>query len=223
MIYIHVIAGLLSLAAGAVALYATKGSRLHRKSGMVFVVAMLVMTLSAAFVATFISPNRGNVIAAALTFYLVCTALLTVRRPVAETPLLLAGLMLIGLTVGLQALQRGFEVLANPGDIPAPAIFMFAVVGITGAALDARLLWVGNIAGAHRLARHLWRMTYAMWIATSSFFLGQADEFPEPVRKIALLAIPVLIVTFLLFYWLARVLIKRARAVPQLEPVRSAS
>lgn len=64
-------------------------------------------------------------------------------------------------------------------------------------------------------------MTYAMWIATTSFFLGQADEFPEPLRKLWLLAIPVVIVTVLLFYWLGRVLIKRERAVTRLVTLES--
>ena len=79
---------------------------------------------------------------------------------------------------------------------------MFGIVGLLGGLLDARLLWAGGIQGAHRLARHLWRMCFAMWIATASFFLGQARFFPEPIRKSGLLAIPVLLVAGLMFYWL---------------------
>ena len=40
---IHIIAGLIGLATGAVALYAAKGAKLHRKSGMIFVYTMLVV------------------------------------------------------------------------------------------------------------------------------------------------------------------------------------
>lgn len=47
MKWLHIIAGLLALASGAAALYAAKGSTRHRKSGMIFVIAMLVMTSSA--------------------------------------------------------------------------------------------------------------------------------------------------------------------------------
>mgnify|MGYP001575451854 CR=1 FL=1 len=64
MKWIHIIAGLLSLAAGATALYASKGSTLHRKSGLVFVFAMITMTVSALIIATMIKPNRVNVVAA---------------------------------------------------------------------------------------------------------------------------------------------------------------
>ena len=71
---IHIIAGLLALASGAVALYAVKGSSLHRRSGMVFVVAMLVLSSTGALMAVFIKPNPVNVMAGSTTFYLVSTA-----------------------------------------------------------------------------------------------------------------------------------------------------
>ena len=81
---IHIIAGLVAITAGAVALYAVKGSTLHRRSGMIFAVAMLTMTSSAVTMAAFLNPNIGNVIAGLLTFYLVSTGLLTMMRSVAQ-------------------------------------------------------------------------------------------------------------------------------------------
>jgi uncharacterized membrane protein len=217
MTEIHIVAGLLALLAGAVALAARKGSKLHRKSGLVFTGAMIVLTTSAVVLALFFTPNRVNVVAGLLTLYLVCTALLTVKREVGEMRGVTAALAVLAFVVGLRALMLGLEALGNPNhvvdQVPAPPLFMFMTVGITGALLDARLLWAGRIAGAHRLARHLWRMTFAMWIATMSFFLGQAKVFPELLRKTYLLMIPVLIVAIMLFYWLARVLIKKERAI----------
>jgi uncharacterized membrane protein len=217
MTLVHIFAGALALVAGAVALYAAKGSTLHRRSGTIFVVAMLVMTSSAVLIAMTWSPNRVNVVAGLLTFYLVSTAWLTVKRTVDQVRTVLAGLMLAALATSSFAFTLVFEALGSANgivdSIPAPPIVMFAVVGLLAATLDARLLWAGGITGAHRLARHLWRMTFAMWIATSSFFLGQAKLFPAPLRKAEIVAIPVLVVTLLLLYWLARVLIKRERAV----------
>lgn len=217
MKWIHIIAGLLALIAGAVALYAAKGSTLHRKSGMIFVIAMLVLTSTAVVMAAFLSPNRVNVVAGVLTFYLVCTALLTVRRPVGQTRRLVTGFMLLALAGSAYAFFLGFDAL-NTADgkvdkVPAPAIFMFAIVGLAGALLDARMLWARSLHGVHRLARHLWRMSFAMWIATMSFFLGQAKFFPEPIRKSGLLVIPVMLVTVLMLYWLGRLLVMRRRAV----------
>jgi hypothetical protein len=52
----------------------------------------------------------------------------------------------------------------------------------------------------------VWRIGLALWIATASFFLGQSDEFPEALRIMPLLCTPVLLVSLLMFYWLARVL-----------------
>lgn len=212
----HITAGVLALVFGAMALYAAKGSALHRKSGMAFVVAMLVMTSSAVVMAAFLRPNRVNVIAGVLTFYLVCTGMLTVRRQVAQMRALMTGLMLLALAGSAYAFTLGFEALNSAdgkiGGIPPQPLFMFGIVGLLGGMLDARLLWAGGIQGAHRLARHLWRMGFAMWIATASFFLGQARFFPEPIRKSGLLAIPVLLVAGLMFYWLVRVFLKRRSA-----------
>ena len=58
---IHVLAGLTALMAGAVALYALKGARLHRRSGIVFVYAMLVMSSTGALMSV-VHLNVGNVI-----------------------------------------------------------------------------------------------------------------------------------------------------------------
>lgn len=79
---IHIAAGGLALVFGYVALYATKGAPLHRRSGRLFVYAMLTMGLFG----TLIAAARGvapatNIPAGVLTSYLVITALLTVRPP----------------------------------------------------------------------------------------------------------------------------------------------
>lgn len=212
---IHIIAGLLALLSGAVALYAPKGSPLHRRSGMVFFFAMLVMTSSAVLMASLLRPNRINVVAGVVTFYLICTGLLTVRRPLEQIRGLSIALMSLAMaasayafTLGMQAVHSAAGVVDG---IPAPPIFMFAVVAGLGALLDARMLLDGRIEGRHRLARHLWRMSFAMWIATMSFFLGQARFFPTPVRKSGVLAVPVVLVLIAMIYWLQRVLRKKTQ------------
>lgn len=208
MLWIHIASGLLALLAGAVALIATKGSPVHRQGGRVFALAMLLMTGSAVIIAAYLRPNIGNVLAGSLTFYLVLTGVLAVTRTVEQVRALLTGLMLVALTVGVSGVLLGSRALAMPNggidQIPAFAYFMFGVVGSVAGLLDARLLRVGQLPGRHRLVRHLWRMGYAMWIATMSFFLGQADEFPAAVRATGVLALPVLAMTLTLLYWLAR-------------------
>lgn len=206
---IHIIAGLLALVAGAVALCATKGSRLHRLSGRVFTVAMATMTTTAAVIAQFFSPNRVNVVAAVLTFYLVATGMLAVRRTVPQMRAAATALMLVAVLIGTQAFALALEGVASPSHrvdgIPATPLFMFGSVALLAAIGDLRMLHAGHIEGAHRLARHLWRMSYAMWIATTSAFLGQAKFIPEPLRKWPLLAVPVLLVLVVMAYWLVKV------------------
>ena len=217
MVEVHIVAGLLSLLAGGVALFSRKGHWLHRRSGVVFVFAMLVLTATAVVIAQFMIPNRVNVVAAILTAYLVVTSLLTVTKRVEQVRWPIAVLAAIAFAVGLRALTLAVEALGTPGGlvdkVPAQPLFLFAAVGIGGSLLDLRLLRAGAIQGAQRLMRHLWRMGFAFWTATMSFFIGQAKVFPDPLRKMQLLMIPVLLVTLMLVYWTLRVAIKKARAL----------
>lgn len=214
MYAVHIIAGSLGLLSGYTALYVTKGAPLHRRSGMVFVWTMLTM----AFAGLLMAALRGvavviNVPAAVLTAYLVITALLTVQPRPAVQRCLDPALMLVALAVGLIMLAFGLEAIANGGarkGVPAFPFFLFAFVGLLGAALDIRMMRAGGVRGAVRITRHLWRMCFALFIAALSFFLGQADEFPAALRKPALLALPVLLVLVTMLYWLWRVRIRRA-------------
>lgn len=216
LLTIHILAGLLSLVAGAVALFATKGSTLHRRGGIVFAVAMLTMTSSAFVMAQFLRPNRVNVVAATITFYLVATAWLAVKRPVEQTRSWLKGLLLMAAVGGVYAFALALEALGDSRGIvdkvPAPPLFLFAGVAFIGVVGDWRMLRAGSLEGVRRISRHLWRMTFALWIATASFFLGQAKFFPLPIRRSGILAVPVLLVLGMLVYWLIRVRIRRRRA-----------
>lgn len=217
MKWIHIVAGLLALLAGFTALYAAKGGTFHRRSGLVFVAAMLTMTSTAVVMATWISPNVGNVIAGSMTSYLVVSSLLTVRR-VPYQHGIDVGLMLMAGIVSIVAFVYASEVAAAPrgviDGIPAAPLYLFAGIALLAFIGDVRVLRRGPLQGRSRIARHLWRMTFAMWVATTSFFIGQPRFLPEPLRGIGVRAIPVLIVTVLLFYWLVRTLRRKRRPVP---------
>jgi hypothetical protein len=62
---------------------------------------------------------------------------------------------------------------------------------------------------ARRLARHLWRMCYALFIASMSFFLGQTDEIPEALRITPLLVLLAFLPALVMLYWLWRVRYRR--------------
>jgi uncharacterized membrane protein len=209
MVVLHIIGGLIGLTSGAVALSTRKGGRLHRKSGMIFVYAMSVLSASGAIMAARL-PERISVIAGLLTLYLVITALRTVRHRAQGFDWLGAGAMVFALIVGFLSLAFAIQGLNGSNGL-TPIGFIFGTVALLAAAEDARLLWTRNMEWTQRIARHLWRMCFALWIAAASFFLGQSDEFPEALRIMPLLCTPVLLVLLLMFYWLVRVLFTQWR------------
>lgn len=205
----HILAGGLALAFGYTALYAAKGATLHRKSGILFVYAMVTMSLSGAFIATVkASAMSVNAVAGLLTFYFVTTALLTVRPRAQAYSWIDRAAVLLVLTVSALAFNFGFGLLRSgrPETIP---VFIFGAVGMLAAAGDIRMMRAGGIQGARRIARHLWRMCFAMWVAAASFFWGPPDRVPEVIRIPALQAIGVLLPVFVMLYWLWRLRARR--------------
>ncbi len=213
---VHILAGGLGLISGYIALYSAKGATLHRKSGILFVYAMLAMSLLGMTIA--IGRNVApaiNIPAGLIASYLVITALMTVRPPVAGARWLNPGLMLVALGVCVASLTFAFQAIANGGTrngMPAFPFFLFGLAGLLATVGDLRMMWSGPLQGSRRLARHLWRMCFALFIAALSFFIGQAKVIPEPFRNRGLLALPVLAVLVTMFYWLWRV--RRKRAIP---------
>ena len=63
----------------------------------------------------------------------------------------------------------------------------------------------GGIQAPRRIARHLWRMCFAMWVAAASFFWGPPDRVPEVIRIPALQAVAVLLPIVVMLYWLMRI------------------
>jgi peptidoglycan/LPS O-acetylase OafA/YrhL len=210
MILLHIIGGLIGLTSGAIALSAPKGGTLHRKSGIVFVYAMLVLSSTGALMAA-LKPEKVSMIAGLLTFYLVVTALLTVQRRQGFN-WMDTGAMVFGLAVAITAVIFGTSNPAGEIDGPPPAIaLIFGAVALLAVFGDVRMLLARSLPWSQRIARHLWRMCLALWIAAASFFLGQSDEFPEALRIMPLLCTPVLLVMLLMFYWLVRVLFTQWR------------
>lgn len=211
---IHIAAGSLALLAGYVALFAGKGGVVHRRSGKLFVLAMLTMCAFGGFIAL----TRGvapavNIPAAVVTGYLVITAFLAVRPSGARRGLD-ASLMIVALVVGATSFVFAAQALNSPTGMrqgmPAFPFVLFGTIGTLGGLLDLRMIRAGGLRGSARVVRHLWRMSTALFIAAMSFFLGQAKVIPEAIRIVPLLAVPVLIVLIAMIYWLWRVRIRRS-------------
>ncbi len=212
---IHIAAGGLALVLGAIALLVKKGGTIHRRSGMLFVYAMLVMGISASIL--------GNWGAGLISAYFVGTALTTVRpvspwtrRIDAAALMLVVGLALATIVGGVKAFNSPH---LSPGGVPFRTIgvmsFFLAVVMILAAAGDVRILRSGMPRGGPRLARHLWRMCFALFIAAGSFFSIRervAKILPEPFTSGPMRALPILLIFGAMFYWLWRV--RRRRTLP---------
>src|SRR4051794_26769582 len=222
---IHIAAGGLAMVLGAVALVVKKGGAIHRRSGLLFVYAMLVMGFSASILALRNSPTDGNLIAGLMTAYFVGTALTTVRpvspwtrRINAAALTVVVGLALVSIVGGVKAFNSP---LLSSGGVPFRTIgvmsFVLATVMILAAAGDVRILRSGMPRGGRRLARHLWRMCFALFIAAGSFFSIRervAKILPEPFTSGPMRALPILLLFGAMFYWLWRV--RGRRTLPAL-------
>jgi uncharacterized membrane protein len=209
---IHIAAGGLAIVLGAVALSVKKGGTLHRCSGLLFVYAMLVMAFSASIMGFRKSPTNPNVFAGVATAYFVVTALTTVRPVSQWTRRINAGAMAIPVGFALGEILRGVEAFHSPrgvlNGVPFLMHFFLATVLTLAAAGDVRIMRLGMPCGRPRLARHLWRMCFALFIAAGSFFSIQervARILPEPFTTGPMRALPILLLFGAMFYWLWRV------------------
>ena len=209
----HIAAGGVSIIAGFIALYASKGAPLHRRAGLVFVYAMLGM-VAAGMALTIVRQAAPalNLSAGLLTAVLVVTALTALRPRTSVT----RGVEWAGtagaLVVAASNLFFGYEAIVGVGrdGMPAFPFFMFGVVASLAVVGDLRLARAGPPRGPTRLGRHLWRMSFALFVAALSFFIGQAQVFPKPIRIMPVLALPVLAVLITMLYWMWRVSIRRS-------------
>jgi uncharacterized membrane protein len=217
---IHIAAGGLAIVLGAVALVVQKGGSTHRRSGLLFVYAMLVMGLSASMLGFRESPTDPNVFIGLLTAYFVGTALTTVRPVSPWTRRINAAVLAIPIALALGIIMRGVEAFNSPrgflNGVPFQMHFFLATVLILAAAGDVRIIRSGMPRGRPRLARHLWRMCFALFIAAGSFFSVRervATILPEAFTTGPMRALPILLLFGAMFYWLWRVRGRRSLPV----------
>jgi uncharacterized membrane protein len=205
---LHITGGAVGVVSGSAAFLFRKGSRLHRRAGTWFVVAMLTMSGIGATVAPFL-PDRPSSLAGSLTFYLVLTSWFTVRRKVGGVGLIEMGALLFSIVLTATGLHLGLLAMHSPGGLldgePYQAPFVFAGIAALSAVGDLKLLLRRGISGARRLTRHLWRNGVAFLIAAFSFFLGQQQVFPDFLRGSFLLFVPEVVIVGLILFWLIRV------------------
>ena len=204
---LHVGGASMAMASGAVALVARKGGRPHSVAGTVFFVSMLTMSGVAAVVAPWL-PDRFSALMGVFAFYLTLTAWVAVRRAPGTVGRFEAVSPFIALGVAACALVLARIGGRMPGGLldgePSQLGYVVAGLAVLAAVCDLRVLRAGGVIGPSRLARHLWRMCLALFIAWGSF-AGQPMAQPTPLRNSPYLFIPALIVLGLMVFWLIRV------------------
>jgi hypothetical protein len=70
---------------------------------------------------------------------------------------------------------------------------------------DIRMLLRRGISGTQRIARHLWRMCFALFIAAASIFLARQQVFPDLLRRTGVLMGLSFLPLALMIFWLIRV------------------
>jgi len=208
---VHIVAGGLAIVLGGMALAVRKGGTLHRKSGILFVYAMLTMGISGSILAARDGLNP-NLLGGLTSAYFVVTALTAVRPASAWTRRVNVGAVALAVALGAIEIAFGVAALGRPrmaiNGVPAFMLFFLATVTLAGGAGDVRVMRWGALRGAARLRRHLWRMCFALFIAAGSFFSIRARVakiLPEPFLSAPMRALPIVLVFVLMFYWLWRV------------------
>ena len=213
----HISAGTVALFAGIFALSAAKGGTLHRGTGTVFVIAMLVMAIFADYLAVVRPDQLPNLLVGTFTFYLIVTAWLTVSRSEGQIGRMEKGAFALILCLFLPFLLLSFQLATgmtpflksqNPFRGPVlVAMYVFTLITGIAALTDLKVLISGGIRGRARIERHLWRMCLGLAIAAGSAF---TNGFPRLLPKgthvpLPLLFAPQFIVFGMLFFWLIRV------------------
>lgn len=227
ILFLHVAGGSLAVVAGYAALFAPKGGPLHRRAGVLFVYAMIAMGAGAMVVG--LARGKSTWLGGPIVFYLVVTGMLAVRRAHAPSRTRDVALMALAGVLGVTSIAGAVRIFVGPrgplGVAPGVAGLVNALVLLLCAAGDLRVLRSGLPTGTRRLARHLWRMCYAMFTATGSFFLGQAKVIPAPLRVTPVLLVLAFLPLPAMFYWLWRVRRRPRTAVaraPRHEPAGDA-
>jgi hypothetical protein len=226
ILIVHICGGSVGLLSGTAAMTFHKGSPRHVLAGKLFVASMLTMAVFAVYLAiTRHQPN--NIGGGILTFYLIGTAWLTARRRDGETSRWDWVALLIPLALGILTWMNGIQVVrsgaSSQDGVPVGMTFFMGSVMLLAAAGDVRMLVRGGVVGAKRIARHLWRMCFGLFIASGSFFLGPSNRplrllsavgvgqhLPQPLFSTALYLVLTVLPLILLIFWLVRVRFKNA-------------
>ncbi|ANP47991.1 hypothetical protein [Candidatus Viadribacter manganicus] len=210
LLWAHIAGGAIGMITGVVALAVRKGQRVHRAAGSVFFLAMFVAYAIGAGVAPFLETGqRPNFVAGIMALYLLVSGAAAARRRDVKA----GAPEVIGLIVALSIAAAGVLFMrigaASPSGTvdgsPPQAFLLFTIAGAFAAAGELHVLVRKLLPNVSRIARHLWRMCFSLFIASGSFFLGQMQVFPEALQQSVLLPVLALAPLPVMLFWLGKV------------------
>jgi hypothetical protein len=219
--WIHVAGGVSALLSGAVAVAVRKGGDRHVSAGAWFCVSMFVLGVTASILEPFKTPPESP-IGGIMVCYFVATAWMTARRHSGTSGRFEKIACAIVLAIAIAIIGHGFEVAFAPaGKFPTPpgpgVLFALGGICLLAGLGDLQFILRGKLSAIQRISRHLWRMCFALFIATGSFFLGQQKVMPQAVRGSPILLVLALAPIALMLFWLVRV--RYSKTIARLEPL----
>ena len=212
LLWIHIAAGIAAIPLGTIAVAARKGGPVHSRAGGGFAVSMLVLGITAAILAPFKSPpDLALTIGGVMVCYFVATAWMAARRRDGTTGKFEIVACVAALGAAPVILWLSLSQSANMPAGPSPGIVFAALCLIAGVG-DLKAVRRKKLSAGQRLARHLWRMCFAFFIATGSFFLGQQDVLPAAMRGSPWLFVLAFAPIAVMLFWLARLRFAKAIA-----------
>jgi hypothetical protein len=208
----HVLGGGAAILSGYAALGFRKGGGNHAKAGTLFFASMVLLASTGAAMAVW-KGDPLTALAGPIALYFIATSWRTARlrsgeagRPELWGLAAVASLAATFLAFGLYASAQPNGQL---GVYPAMICYVWAGILTLAAGLDLNFILRRRLAYRQRIARHLWRMCFALFIATGSFFLGQQKVMPAEWRGWWVWFVPAMAPLAFMIFWLVRTRIDR--------------
>ena len=223
----HVAMGVTALVSGSIAIAARKGGKWHRRSGIVFVATMIATGITAAAISAYEGKSPGGGL---VTAYFVFTAWTTIRPLPGGGRRVDIGLLVFVFAMAVLGYLVAFTALNMPRNrlngVPAGMLFFMSTVTLLAAVGDFRMIIAGGIQGTRRIARHLWRMCFGLFIATGSFVaqLFTMKYIPDAFRSLPVILVLSAGPLVVLLYWMWRIRLRQnLRGLMTTKPLEAVS
>lgn len=205
---IHAPAGTLVLVTAVFAMFAEKGSVLHRKAGSCFTLSMMVMLVSGV-AAAYLKSSIDDMMLGAIVIYTVFTAWLAVYHKKNETGLLevTALIWVVGFAITAFSMSIGWR--------EVEARFAYLIWGVLAALCalgDIRNIYQSGLSGSQRIIRHVWRIGFSVVWAALAFtdkivkMMGANLKSMQEEQLLLIVAIPAMLILIITVYWVSKIL-----------------